>query len=152
MGDTDEEMRSGSSNSTCMHDWFKPQRRDRSRVEGSIQPHSIGTRTCITQCNADGPAGSCWFEEERGTQVKMNDKRMQRGPLKLIVHARLGHDTDTDQIRVEGSIHPHSIGTRTLITQCDAESVGSLRWFAKERGTQIRMNGSEEGTQSGSSN
>jgi hypothetical protein len=68
------------------------------------------------------------------------------------MHASLVHAAETDRSRVEGSIQPHSIGTRTLITQCSAG--GSVRdcWFADERETQVRMDDTDEGMQIDSSN
>ena len=64
MEGSDERMQSDSSNSSCMHDWYMPQREREVASKGSIQPHSMYIRTIQSQCNADGPAGSCWFVKE----------------------------------------------------------------------------------------
>jgi hypothetical protein len=63
----------------------------------------------------------------------MDDKRMQRGPLKLIVHVSLVHATETDEGRVDGSIQPHSIGTHTLKTQRSAGGSACYCWVCEGR-------------------
>jgi hypothetical protein len=72
------------------------------------------------------------------------DDRTRSGSSRHIVHAPLVQATETDRSPVKESLQPPSIDTRTCDTQCNAESVGSLRWFAKERGARITVNDNDE--------
>jgi hypothetical protein len=53
--------------------------------------------------------------------------------LILIVHARLLQATETDRSRVEGSLQPHSIDTRTLVAQCSALDSAGNCWVCEGR-------------------
>ena len=73
MNGTDDRTQSGSSRHIVHAPLVQATETDRSRVKGSLQSHSIRTRTYITQCSASDSAGKCWLVKGGKTRVRMGD-------------------------------------------------------------------------------